>query len=278
MKTDAKHALIDPDYTGHEEPYVDQLDYIVDGSHVYGEIYVPGGIYEGKHPCVLLFHGIPGLTVNDDVGQALRRMGCVVIRVFHRGAWGSEGYYSFSNCIEDGKVLLDLIHSEAYQKYDIDYDNVFLAGHSNGGNTTINIAKEVKSQLRGIILMAPFNHASIWNASGEKGVQEFCESEGYLLHRESDTSLFEDSKTNYKEWDFSTKADVLSDVNMIVQVGTYDTAAPEETNVAAFWNALNAIPSDAVRVFKRYPSAHGFCSSRQKLIQDIADFIQSVVK
>ena len=31
-------------------------------------------------------------------------MGCAVIRPYHRGAWGSGGFYSFSHCIEDAEA------------------------------------------------------------------------------------------------------------------------------------------------------------------------------
>ena len=105
MKIDARYLLEEPELGDAALPDSLELDLPIDGDRVLGEIYLPAGVYEGPHPTVILCHGIPGTNNNDDVAQCLRRMGCVVIRPYHRGAWGSEGIYSFSHCIEDAIAL-----------------------------------------------------------------------------------------------------------------------------------------------------------------------------
>ena len=77
------------------------LDVVSGGSHLYGEIMWPDGSFAEGRPCVIVFHGYPGSARNDDISHALCRMGCVVMSPHHRGAWGSEGKYLLSHCIED---------------------------------------------------------------------------------------------------------------------------------------------------------------------------------
>lgn len=75
--------------------------------HVYGEIMWPDGEYSALRPCVIMLHGFPGSARNDDIAHALCRIGCVVMVPHHRGAWGSEGKYLITHCIEDARNLVD---------------------------------------------------------------------------------------------------------------------------------------------------------------------------
>ena len=93
------------------------LDIVVSGFHMYGEIYIPGRSRGESFPCICLFHGFPGVTGNDDLAQYFMRQGFVVFRPYHRGAWGSEGYYSFTGAVEDA-LLKDA--RENYRQLDIE--------------------------------------------------------------------------------------------------------------------------------------------------------------
>lgn len=96
MKFNKSNAYTDFDYeTAEEMPDALPLNIISGGCHLYGYLLKPGAQYEGPHPAVVMFHGFPGYTTNNDLEYALMRMGCVVIHVNHRGAWGSEGNYLF---------------------------------------------------------------------------------------------------------------------------------------------------------------------------------------
>lgn len=101
------------------------------GSKIYGELMWPDGGFFARHPCVLLFHGYLGAARNDDLAFALRRIGCVVATVHHRGAWGSEGSYLISNCVEDVINVYRHVWEPAFcQKYRIHPNAIFLIGHS----------------------------------------------------------------------------------------------------------------------------------------------------
>src|SRR4051812_12143147 len=55
----------------------------------------------GKHPTLLLLHGFPGNERNLDLAQVVRAHGWNVIYFNYRGAWGSQGKFSFTNCVDD---------------------------------------------------------------------------------------------------------------------------------------------------------------------------------
>lgn len=282
MRLNPDTILKDPAYPQDGQPDARLFEEKVDGSTVYGEIYLPGSIYESPHPLVLLFHGIPGTTVNDDIAQDLRRIGFEVIRIFHRGAWGSEGIYSFSHCIDDAMATAIYVRNHAMD-LNIDPDNIFLAGHSNGGNTVLNVLPQLP-WVRGAVVMAPFNHASLWKydipagQTHEEAVAQFCTELGHVLHKASDTALFEDSKAHMADWDFANKAEVLKDRNLLIQVGLYDDDAPEKTNVADLWKKLESLPTTASHRLIRYPGKHGFDSCRLQLAEDMGRWMASLIR
>ena len=108
MHQNRDYLFRDPDYSADPSkriPYETTLDFFVEGSELYGEIYVPGEIYERPLPTVLLVHGFPGIVSSDDLAQALCRAGFLVMRMNHRGAWNSEGSYAISGCITDAIAL-----------------------------------------------------------------------------------------------------------------------------------------------------------------------------
>ena len=120
------------------------LDFVSNGSHIYGEIMWPSGTFAKPHPCVIMLHGFPGTARNDDISHALCRIGCVVIVPHNRGAWGSQGKYLITNCIEDAQNLAEYAHSlEFTQKYNVDLSQIFLLGHSMGANSALNAGRKL---------------------------------------------------------------------------------------------------------------------------------------
>ncbi len=107
------------------------------------ELFIPSGnslmagfIYKAngpqKHPTLLLLHGYPGNERNLDLAQAVRAHGWNVIYFDYRGSWGSQGQFSFENCVQD------VVNTVAFcKKYSdslrIDTSNIVLFGHSMGG-------------------------------------------------------------------------------------------------------------------------------------------------
>ena len=91
-----------------------------------------------KKETVLLLHGRPGNERNLDLAQELRRNGRNVIYFNYRGAWGSQGEFLYSNCIEDVKKVMDFFSTgENSEKYRVNPKSFILFGHSMGGGIAL---------------------------------------------------------------------------------------------------------------------------------------------
>src|SRR5262249_1410293 len=89
------------------------------------------------HRTVILLHGFPGYEQNMDLAQALRRDGWNVLAMHYRGAWGSQGVFSFTHCIEDVGVMLAYLNKPSNpQKFPLKKNKTFGLGHSRGGLVT----------------------------------------------------------------------------------------------------------------------------------------------
>ena len=109
-----------------------------------GLIYRANG--SGKHPTLLLLHGYPGNERNLDIAQVVRAMGWNVIYFDYRGSWGSQGKFTFMNCVED--VVNVVKFCNKYQdSLKIDTSNIVLFGHSMGGWITLK-AIQVLPQIK----------------------------------------------------------------------------------------------------------------------------------
>ncbi len=124
---------IDPDHP----PTTIELTFDSAGASLNGHFYLANGA--GPHPTVVLLHGLPGNEKNLDIAQAARRAGFNVLFFHYRGAWGSEGDYSFTHVVEDALAAGDFVRSEkAIAEYRVDPARVTYLGHSMGGFAALN--------------------------------------------------------------------------------------------------------------------------------------------
>ena len=138
-----------------------------EGSLLAGFIYKANGVQ--KHPTVLLLHGYPGNERNLDLAQVVRAHGWNVIYFDYRGSWGSQGQFSFRNCVRD--VVNVVAWCKKYQdSLRIDTSNIVLFGHSMGGWVCLKALQELPGIKKGFAL-------STWDI--HKDVKEF-KTEGEL--------------------------------------------------------------------------------------------------
>lgn len=128
-----------------------------DGMQLAGLIYRANGV--GKHPTLLLLHGYPGNERNLDLAQVVRAQGWNVIYFDYSGSWGSQGRFSFVNCVED--VVNVVKFCNQYQdSLKIDTANIVLFGHSMGGWVSLQAAQRI-SQVKKVFAL------STWNIYGD---------------------------------------------------------------------------------------------------------------
>ncbi len=125
------------------------------GSTMNGVLYRAAGA--GPNPTLLLMHGFPGNEQNLDVAQAVRRAGWNVLTFHYRGAWGSEGAFSFSHAIEDADAAIAFLRDPANAtKYGIDITRIAVAGHSMGGFMAAHAGANDKT-LIGVAMISAWN-------------------------------------------------------------------------------------------------------------------------
>lgn len=114
-----------------------------------GFIYKANGAQ--KHPTLLLLHGYPGNERNLDLAQVVRAHGWNVIYFDYRGSWGSQGQFSFKNCVTD--VVNVVAFCKKYQdSLKIDTSNIVLFGHSMGGWVCLKALQELPGIKKGFAL------------------------------------------------------------------------------------------------------------------------------
>lgn len=134
-------------------------------SQIAGLIYNANGLQ--KHPTLLLLHGYPGNERNLDVAQVVRSRGWNVIYFDYRGSWGSQGKFSFKNCVED--VVNVVSFCNKYQdSLKIDTSNIVLFGHSMGGWVCLKALQELPTIKKGFALSTWDIAKDFKNVSNEK--------------------------------------------------------------------------------------------------------------
>lgn len=118
-------------------------------SKLVGFIYSANGAQ--KHPTLLLLHGFPGNERNLDLAQVVRAHGWNVIYFDYRGSWGSQGQFSFENCVKDVKNVVSFCkkYSDSLR---IDTANIVLFGHSMGGFVCLKALAELPGIKKGFAL------------------------------------------------------------------------------------------------------------------------------
>ena len=112
-----------------------------------------------KHPTLLLLHGYPGNERNLDLAQVVRSHGWNVIYFDYRGSWGSQGQFSFENCVQDVKNVVSFCKKYSDSLH-IDTTNIVLFGHSMGGFVCLKALAELPGIKKGFAL-------STWNIYGD---------------------------------------------------------------------------------------------------------------
>ena len=242
-------------------------------AEIYGQILIPDRTFGEKRPCVLMFHGFAGFGRFDDVGQALCRAGCVVLIPHHRGAWGSQGKYSVSHCVQDAAGLVRHVRTPAFRaKYRIDPDAVFLIGHSMGGNTVLNAAVEVPG-VRGIVMLAPCDIGTMFRQMSREEMKKFMIDNGLeVLNTDGFDAVCDDLGRHAEAYAFPNAAAKLRDVHLFLVTGKWDTCISNDL-LRLFYSAARGNRKILSCSFRSYPARHGLMGVRTQLSRDIAGFI-----
>lgn len=120
----------------------------------------------GLKPTIVFLHGNPGFEKNEDIGQALRRNGYNCVFFSYSGTWGHSGFFSYSQSIQDTKDIYEyLVHNS--KKLRINTEEIYLFGHSMGGDIALLALEEIKG-IKGVITIDPWSGFNVLNGKIEK--------------------------------------------------------------------------------------------------------------
>ena len=253
-------------------PEVFELNIISGGCRLYGYLLTPDKRNKKPYPTVIMSHGFPGYTTNNDLELALMRAGCVVIHMNHRGAWGSEGNYLFTNLKDDLIAIAKWAHNPAIaDQYGIDVDNIFLVGHSMGGQSVLNAAKELPF-IRGVAALAAYDIGAAFRYNMEKNLFLMIETEGQCLKMNSASEVYENALNHRDELSVLNQYDRLAEHRVLFVEATLDSVTPADKMMRPLFEKLE---QDAAPVtYKTIVSKHSFAGQRMKLAQIVAEWIE----
>jgi pimeloyl-ACP methyl ester carboxylesterase len=194
-----------------------------------GVAYLAAGA--GRHPTVILCHGLPGNEKNLDLAQAIRRAGWNAITFNYRGSWGSPGEFRFANNLEDTEAVLAFLTDSAHAaKYGVNPRRIVIAGHSMGGwVTALTAAKH--PELAGAILISAADMGVIGRVRRDTLITFMAEDLESLAGVTAE-SMADDLIAGSARWGFDSAAAGLSRMPMLV-LSTDDGLAPQTDALVA---------------------------------------------
>lgn len=253
-------------------PEIFELNIVSGGCHLYGYLLTPDKRIEGPHPTIIMSHGFPGYTTNNDLEHAFMRMGCVVIHMNHRGAWGSEGNYLFTNLKEDLIAIAKWAHNAAIaDQYDIDVNNIFLIGHSMGGQTVLNAAKDLPF-IKGVAALAAYDIGAAFRYKMEKDLFLMIETEGQCLKMNSASEVYENALINQQELSVLNRYEELVKRNVLLVEASFDIIAPPDKMLRPLAGKLEETGGN-IR-YEAIASNHSFIGQRMKLTRIVGNWIE----
>ena len=272
----AEHAFIE--FESDEKgsfPEIFELNIVSGGCHIYGYLLSPDKRIEKPYPTIIMSHGFPGYTTNNDLELALMRMGCVVIHMNHRGAWGSDGEYLFTNLKDDLIAITKWAHNPAIaDQYDIDTENIFLVGHSMGGQTVLNAAKDLPF-IKGVAAMAAYDIGAAFRYGMEKDLFLMIETEGQCLKMNSASEDYENALINQQELSILNRYDELVKHKVLLVEASLDTVAPPDKMLRPLAEKLER--SGGLIKYISIKSGHSFVGQRMKLARIVGEWIEHVI-
>ncbi len=274
MNADLLFTEFESDAPG-SSPEVCELNIVSGGCRLYGYILSPDKRLPGPYPAVIFSHGFPGYTTNNDLELALMRTGCVVIHMNHRGAWGSEGNYLFTNLKDDLTAIAKWAHNPAItERYGIDADNIFLVGHSMGGQTVLNAAKELPF-IRGVAALAAYDIGAAFREKLEKDLFLMIETEGQCLMMNSAGEVFENALENQFELSVLNGYERLAEHKVLLVEAALDSVAPADIMMKPLADNLKKIRADVE--YESVICGHSFAGQRMKLAKIVAGWIEKAI-
>jgi len=246
------------------------------GANLNGVIYEAAG--PGPHPTLLLLHGFPGNELNADIAQSVRRAGWNAVIFHYRGAWGSEGEFTFTHVLEDSAAVFAALREPAFAKaHRVDSARVSLYGHSMGGFAAL-ITGARTPEARCVASVAGANFGAMGPAladparASETAARFQSWAEGYIRNV-SGATLVRELQSGDGALDITRSAPALAARPVLLVTGSKDVVTPTQDNHDPMLAALRAAGSTRTREL-RLDADHAFDGARIAVARGVVDFLQ----
>lgn len=255
-------------------PKLVELNFKSHEKRVNGILYQANGA--GPHPTVILLHGYPGNEKNLDLAQTLRREGYNVLFFHYRGAWGSEGEFSFTHVIEDVSSASDFLrtHQDSYR---VDGDRIILIGHSMGGFAALHgAARDKNVKCVAGIAPADFGLLAKMVAHNEALAKGFSAGADNLtmLNEWSGEKALSELADNIDSFDVIKLAPKLSGKSILLTAGDKDNVLAPDIFHAPMVEAYES-QDEITLTHKIISGDHSFSWSRFELSDLITNWIKN---
>jgi pimeloyl-ACP methyl ester carboxylesterase len=237
------------------------------GSRIDGMFLLASGT--DPHPTVILLHGFPGYEQNMDLAQALRRDGWNVLAMHYRGAWGSQGSFSFSHCMEDVSAMLAYVTQPANAgKFHIDTHHLVVIGHSMGGFLTVAALAQHPELKAGVVITegSPIHDAAGY-FGGESDPADYAPLAGT-----SRAALQQDAKAHASAWTFAAFARKITPRPVLDISANDGLRASNDALVSALKQAGSPVTSI------HFDTDHGFSDHRIALETAILKWLDDTAR
>ena len=218
-----------------------------------------------KHPTLLLLHGYPGNERNLDLAQVVRAHGWNVIYFNYRGSWGSQGKFSFKNCVQD--VVNVVSFCKKYRdSLNIDTSNIVLFGHSMGGWVCLKALQQLPTIKKGFALSTWNIGDDFKNISTEKEMLRAANAAGnYFVLNTSLKELFTPVIQDHQYFDLNNDGRSLAGKQIIM----LDEHNRNKQLAETIKNAHQSYFDYAV-----WQTDHSFTNKRISLINKLLAFLE----
>ena len=166
---------------------------------------------------VIFISGYPGNDSNFDLAMDIRASGKNAFMFNHRGAWGSQGVYSYSHCLEDVDAIVKFLCDAAiFDQLRVDTLDFTLLGRSLGGGVAL-IQGSLNKKVSSIIAISSVNYGDLmkdYQSLDELGGFKKYMKKQIMMNHEIDEFLLE-LLENKDKFNILTYAKELSDKRVL---------------------------------------------------------------
>jgi pimeloyl-ACP methyl ester carboxylesterase len=239
------------------------------------ELFIPSGtslidgfIYRAngaqKHPTLLMLHGYPGNERNLDIAQVVRAHGWNVIYFDYRGSWGSQGEFSFKNCVEDVVHVVEFCkkYSDSLR---IDTSNIVLFGHSMGAWICLKALSQLPGITKGFALSTWDIYSNFKSVTTEQQLRvKLNERQEYFVLNTPQEKIFQPVIANLSDYNLQNDTSALSGKQIIM--------LDEHTRNKEIADAIKKSNHNYFG-YEVWQTDHSFTNKRISLINKVLDFL-----